>query len=90
MDSIRTNQKFFVEDEEGYCIAGITAVAEEGGLRLYVAWEWKPMAEKKIFGFFKSRKLYTAIDSEAIEETRDYGIDISSDSDVKKIFSYWF
>jgi hypothetical protein len=89
MDSIQTKAKSFV-NVNGQCIAQIMAVAEPGGFRIYVAWEWEDMAKGGVFGFLKSSKLYEVVTSEAIKETANYGWDISGTSEAKKIFKNLF
>lgn len=91
MDSLRTNTKKFVQTEDKKCICQVVAIAEDGGLRLYVAWEWKDMANKGVFGFIKSRELHQTITPEIINRTADYGLDIGYDEEqVVKIFHNLF
>jgi hypothetical protein len=90
MDSIKTKAKNYVEAEGDKCIGQVMAVAEPGGFRVYVAWEWKDMASKGMFGFCKSRNLYPLISWDNIITTADQGFDIGGTGEEKKIFKNLF
>jgi len=90
MNSVKTNTMTFVKDEKDKCIAQIMAVAEKGGFRLYVAWEWEVEAKKGIFGFTKSDKLYKTFNWEDVNHVANRGWDISGTEEVKKIFANLF
>jgi len=89
MNSIQSKSKAFVRSGRK-CIAQIAAVAEPGGFRIYVAWEWEDMASKGIFGVTRSNDLYLEITPEAIEDTANTGWDYSESPEAKKIFSNLF
>lgn len=84
MNSTQTKAKAFVRSGQK-CIAQINAVAEPGGFRIYVAWEWETMSEKGIFGIVKSNDLYLSITPEAIDETANTGWNISGTAEAKRI-----
>lgn len=90
MDSIKTKAKSYVTTDDNKCITQIMAVAEKGGFRIYVAWEWEEMANKGVFGFTKSRSLYKVVTEKAIQETADYGFDIGGSGEERKIFKNLF
>lgn len=89
MNSTPTNAKAFVRSGQK-CIAQIAAVAEPGGFRIYVAWEWENMAEQGMYGITKSNDLYLKVTPEAIEETADTGWDISGTSEVRRVMANLF
>lgn len=89
MNSIQTKSKSFVMVGVK-CIAQVVAVAESGGFRIYVAWEWEDMAKKGMYGITKSNILHAAVDTENIHHTANYGWDISETAEAKKIFSNLF
>lgn len=89
MNSIQSKSKAFIRSGRK-CIAQIAAVAEPGGFRIYVAWEWEDMALKGIFGITRSTNLYLKITPEAIEDTANTGWDHSESPEAKKIFSNLF
>lgn len=70
----------------GKAIAQVVAIAEDKGFRIYVAWEWKDMAQQGIFGFTKSRDTYYDVSRDSVEEAASYGWDISGTPEAKKIF----
>jgi hypothetical protein len=90
MDSRKTKAKHYVKTADHKCIAQVMAVAEKGGFRIYVAWEWKAMADKGVFGFIKSRSLYGMITEDAVKETADYGLDIGGSGEEKLVFKNLF
>ncbi len=90
MNSIKTNTKNFVKTEDIKCIAQIMAVAEKGGFRLYVAWEWEEPAKKGVFGFTKSDKLYNTFSWEDVKNVASRGWDISGTGEEKRIFANLF
>jgi len=89
MNSIQTKAKAFVHSGPK-CIAQIAAVAEPGGFRIYVAWEWENMAKAGIYGITKSNDLYLTVTPEAINETADFGWDISETPEAKRVMSNLF
>lgn len=89
MNSIQTKSKSFVR-RASKCIAQVVAVAEPGGFRIYVAWEWEEMAEKGVFGIVKSSSLYLDVSPESINDAANYGWDISETAEAQKIFSNLF
>ena len=89
MSTNKVKQKGFV-DKNGECIAEIVALAENGQLRIYVAWENESAAENSFFKFFKSEKLYKEISEEAIKETMKRGFNISRSPEGRKIFKALF
>ena len=89
MDSIQIKTRNYVGLNE-ICIAQVVAFAEDGGFRIFVAWEWKEMASQGVFVFVKSDKLYQTVTEKAINETASYGWDISGTEEAEKIFSNLF
>lgn len=89
MDSIKTKAKEYTIIN-GMCIAHLVAIPENGGFRIYVAWEWEAMAKKGIFGFIKSRNTFKVVSEQTIIETAERGIDIGGTGEEKKIFSLLF
>lgn len=89
MNSIQSKSKAFVRSGRK-CISQIVAVAEPGGFRIYVAWEWEAMASKGIFGITRSTNLYLEITPEAIEDTANIGWDFSESPEAKKLFPNLF
>jgi len=90
MDSVITKTKNYVTTNDDKCIAQIMAIAEKGGFRIYVAWEWEEQAKQGAFGFCKSRELYQEVTKEAIQETANYGWDIGCTGEEIKIFANLF
>ena len=90
MDIVKTNTKTFVKTPQGKCISQIMAVAEPGGFRIYVAWEWEGMAASGCFGFCKSQKLHKEVTAELINHTADYGWDIGQTGEEKAVFANLF
>jgi len=76
--------------KQGECIAAIVALPERNKIRLYVAWENERAAKDGFMGFFKARDLIELITPEAINETKDYGVDIAHLPECKKIFKALF
>ncbi len=85
MNSIKTKTKNYVT-AWGKCVTQVVAVAEERGFRIYVAWEWKDMAEKGIFGFLKSQNTYYDVTRDSIDEAASFGLDISGTAEAKEVF----
>lgn len=69
------------------CVAQVMAVAEGGAFRIYVAWEWEDVAKKGMFGICRSEEKYPYVTKRVIEETADYGQDISGTDEARKIFA---
>ena len=90
MDSVKTNHKKFIEDKIGRCIGGVISVPENGLHRIYVAWEWRNMAEQGFFSFCKANQLYASINDEVIAQVCDYGNDISCTLEGTKVFKHLF
>ena len=88
MDSVKTNLKNFIEDKRGRCIGSVISIPENGMHRIYVAWEWRNMAEQGFFGFCKANKLYTGINEDVLAQVCDYGDDISGTTEGNKIFKH--
>ncbi len=89
MDSIQTKSKQYTL-LKGMCIAQIVAIPENGGFRLYVAWEWEAMAKKGIFAFIKSRTTFEMVTEQAIIQTAEYGSDIGGTGEEKRVFALLF
>ncbi len=85
MHSVKTKIKQFIENKEGQCIGFVKAIPEEKGFRIYVAWEWRSMADKDFYALIKSSKLYTTISDHTIKETMNYGNDISGTQEMKRL-----
>lgn len=77
---------------EGKAITQVGLLAEGGGFRVYVAWEWENMAQRGFFGIIKSDKIYGSktITHEIISEVADYGHDITDTPEAKSLFSNLF
>lgn len=90
MDSVKTNSNTFVKTQDDKCIVQTMAVAEKGGFRLYVAWEWEVQAKRGVFGFTKSNNLYQTFNWEDINNTADRGRDISGTDEATRIFANLF
>ena len=89
MDSVKTKAaSYSMLDDKA--IAQIVAMPEKGKFRIYVAWEWQEMADKKVFAICKSRQLYESVEIENILETADYGWDITHTDEAKKLFANIF
>jgi hypothetical protein len=89
MDSIKTNAKDYTIINE-MCFAQIVAIPENGGFRIYVAWEWEAMAKKGIFAFIKSRTTFKVVTEQAIIETAERGFDIGGTGEEKRVFALLF
>lgn len=90
MISNKIKSKAFVKEESGHCIAGVVAMPENNGYRIYVAWEWESVAERQVYGFAKARDLVKSITPEAITETAKIGWDIGGTAEAKKIFKFLY
>ncbi|MFM7430886.1 MAG: hypothetical protein ACKO1F_13420 [Flammeovirgaceae bacterium] len=90
MDSTKTKSKSFVKTDDRKCIAQMMAIAEAGGFRLYVSWKWEEMAAKTVYGFCKSRILYTTPSWEDFIDTAEIGSDIGGTGEEKKVFKNMF
>lgn len=89
MDSVQTKSKQYTVIND-MCIAQIVAIPEEGGFRIYVAWEWEAMAKKGIFGFIKSRTTFEVVTEKAIIQTAERGNDIGGTGEEKRVFALLF
>lgn len=92
MDSIQTKSKKYVTLHRDKCVSQVVAIAEPDsfGFRIFVAWEWEKMAKKGVFGFTESTCHYSEVSKEAIQETMNYGRDVSMEPKVKTIFKNLF
>ncbi|MEI6865508.1 hypothetical protein [Flavicella sp.] len=89
MNSKKIKAKEFLTNN-GKSVAQIVALPEKGMLRLYIAWENEPAAKDGFMGFFKSRILVDRITTEAIEQTKNFGVDIAHLPECQKIFKALF
>ena len=88
MDGFKTKAESFVDETTGHCVAGIAAVPERGFYRVYVAWEWKAMAERKHFAVIKSRTLLPYIDALTVSTVANTGIEVFDRAEIKRVMPW--
>jgi hypothetical protein len=92
MDSVRTKAKSYIQLPTQQCVAEIIVLVETykmvTGFRIYVAWEWKDMADRGVYGLAKSRTLYPIVTEDNIYNAMDQGYDIGGTEEANNIFKH--
>lgn len=89
MNSVKTKSKNY-SMRGNKAIAQVLLLPESNLFRIYVAWEWEPMAQKGFFAIMKSTHLHTDADFDMIMHVCNFGQDITETPEAKKLFNNLF